>query len=463
MQNLDVSYNTIKNILTKIPSYYISQGDGGYDIFCVGEVETITCHLSGLDTSDISNFETNYKSNCTSVPSPADASVLGKIANKVPFVVPKDANGIPLTITQPRTGDEVITTTHNFCDKSTWASQSIRVVDKTLTSFDGYQWSSDDLYWIDMVSGRVQDDDGLVEEQKIFNPSDPHGYSVVITVDDIEKTMRPIFENSGGDYEVFWEDGYIKSFEDWSGKTVKASYSKADGSFFILRPLPGKILNIEAAEADFSQNVIINDTIEYSVYGYVDIFAPQYMYNVGVGTATFTNNSDTVSGSGTSFTTEISPGMYVRLEADSQYSYMVVASVDSDTQLTLAAPYQGSSGTGTMAFSQNPTGVYPSGYKVQLTNNKYKRISQIFNEAVGAYPAISVFGATEEHKQLSLKEFRRQSRGIKSFIQSIPFRYATVRQLKSSLGLELHVGLSNNQIFGGDLGTLTFYCVSADE
>lgn len=287
-----------------------------------------------------------------------------------------------MNVSQPRTGSETIYSTHNFCDKVSWFSDSIRVNNKVLTSSDGYRWETGDTYIVDMISGRVQDDDGLVEEQMIFNPSDPHGYQVVLTVDGYAKTIREPFFTSGGDYEVFWEDGYILSFDNWTDKTVVASYSKVNSSIFILKPLPGTILDIEAAEADFSIDAEMRDTIEYSIWGYASIFAPQ----LGL----------------------------------------------------------------------------PNGTKIPLTVGKYKRFSQLLNEAIGTYPLIEVHNNIEL-ANLSLREFRRQSRNIKSKIQSIPFRYATTRSLRDSLGLELHVSLLNNIEFGGFLGSLTFYCTSKAE
>lgn len=195
---------------------------------------------------------------------------------------PRSPDDILLTIPEPRRGSEVIYATHNYCDPVSWFGDSVRSVDETLSdSGDGYSFISGQINWIDMVSGRVLDDDGLVEEQKELNPSDPHGYQVIILVDGYEKEMRVLFENNGGDYEVYWDDGYVKFYESQAGKTVTASYSYASGSTFYIKPMPGKILNIEAAEADFSAGLIQNDTIQYSVWGYVDVFAPQYLISNG--------------------------------------------------------------------------------------------------------------------------------------------------------------------------------------
>jgi hypothetical protein len=275
LDKINVSYVVIKELLTKLPSYYTEHGEGSYTLYAVGDDSIITS-LINAESSDVTDFETNYKSSCTLVAYAEDAFVLASVVNNKKFVFPKSSNGIPLTISEPRQGSEVIYATHNFCDKSTWYSTSVRVENQQLTDIgDGYTFTSPDGYWIDMISGRVLDDDGLVEEQIELNPNSPHGYAVIVKVDNIEKTMREPFENSGGDYSVDFENGTILFFESQSGKTVTASYSKANTSIFILRPLPGKQLDIEAAEADFSTDLVMNDAVYYTVFGYAAVFAPQ--------------------------------------------------------------------------------------------------------------------------------------------------------------------------------------------
>jgi len=309
--------------------------------------------------------------------------------NQVIVEQPKDSAGIPLTVPEPRKGTEVIYATHNFCDQVSWFGDSIRVNETLTDSGDGYRFNSAHVNWIDMISGRVLDDDGLRDEQASLNPEDPHGYLVVVKADDVVKDMRVPFETSGGDYEVFWDDGYVVFYESQAGKTINASYSYANGSTFYVKPLPGKILNIEAAEADFSAGLIQNDTIEYAVWGFVDAFAPQLLDSNG--------------------------------------------------------------------------GPYPSGTKIPIKTGYYKRYTQILREAIGAYPTLTPNAADPNHYPLSYKEFRRVSRGSKTETQSTPFRYATVRDLHSSSGMELRVRLIHNREFDGESATLTFYCTSQDE
>jgi len=308
----------------------------------------------------------------------------------VNIIQPKDPNGIPLIISEPRSGSEAIYATHNFCDKTTWFGDSVRVNDEVLTdSGDGYVFTSIHINWIDMRTGRVLDDDGLVEEQQLLNPGDPHGYQVIVKSDSVLKTPHDIFETSGQDYEIFYDDGYVKFAQSQSGKTVTASYSYENGSTFYVKPLPGKTLAIEAAEADFSDDIGQNDTIEYSVWGLVDVFAPQYLQSNG--------------------------------------------------------------------------GPYPSGTKIPLKTGRYKRYTQVLREAIGAFPVLNSNGALDEHKNLSMKEFRRQSRGGLRSMQSVPFRYATVRALYSDYGMELRVKLLHDREFYGEISTITFYCTSENK
>jgi hypothetical protein len=70
------------------------------------------------------------------------------------------------------------------------------------------------------------------------------------------------------------------------------------------------------------------------------------------GTVTFTQGSTTVTGSGTSFLSEVSAGEIVILDSDASTVHIepipwaAVASVDSDTQITLASAYNGAGGSG---------------------------------------------------------------------------------------------------------------------
>lgn len=94
MHHLNVTYSTIKTIINTIPTFYLQQGDGGYDLFVVGDDSFVQTHVSG-DSDDKSDFDSHYKSSAVAVSSADDAKVLGNVANKVPFVAPRAGDGRP--------------------------------------------------------------------------------------------------------------------------------------------------------------------------------------------------------------------------------------------------------------------------------------------------------------------------------------------------------------------------------
>lgn len=274
---------------------------------------------------------------------------------------------IPLFAPAPREGSEVIYATHNLCDKTTWYSQSTRVTAETLTdSGDGLTWGSANANWIDLYSGRVMDDDGIRADIS-------HGYAIIVSVDGVEKTMREPYETSGGDFSINFVTGAVTFFTSQAGKAVVATYSFESGATWILRPSAGTVLDVESAEAQFSSDVVANDTLRFSIHGLAAVFAPE-----------------AVAGG--------------QLQA---------------TDL------------------------------VEIGSERYKRITQIVDQAIGAFPAIPAMGGAQ--------------RGVQTSIHGFPFRYGTLRRLYSSYGMELRVTLEHGRPFGGEYATATFYCVSRAE
>jgi len=91
---------------------------------------------------------------------------------------------------------------------------------------------------------------------------------------------------------------------------------------------------------------------------------------------------------------------------------------------------------------------YPSGTKIPIATEEFKTLDQIIDEAQGAYPMIPPIGGP---------------RGKTQVTYGFPFKYGTVREIKSSLGMELRVSLKNNLIFGGERATATFYMILKNE
>lgn len=193
----------------------------------------------------------------------------------------RQADGASVVALGGLIGKEVIYGSHNYCDPCVWYSESDRVVDKALSNNAG-TWESGDVNWITMTGGRLMDEDAISEDQTIFEPGDPHGYLVKVTVDGVEKEEREPLLSSGGDYTVDYENGTVTPItEDWTGQTVLASYSKAAGSGWILKPLPGKALVVSKSEVQFSKDISMTSAIVMEAYGNVTYFAPHLAVSKG--------------------------------------------------------------------------------------------------------------------------------------------------------------------------------------
>lgn len=171
-----------------------------------------------------------------------------------------------------RQGDEAVMATHNFADSTTWFTESEQVVSGVLTQGDenGKIWRHAQSNWIDLSHGKYWGEDNLVTREQ---------YTVQVWVDDELKVQISNFADvlSEGDYVVNYKKGEIRTRESWAGKTVKASFSYAQGSGWCIAPKAGDIIVIEDAEAQFSSDVEINDSIVFTVKGYAAVFAPDYV------------------------------------------------------------------------------------------------------------------------------------------------------------------------------------------
>lgn len=83
-----------------------------------------------------------------------------------------------------------------------------------------------------------------------------------------------------------------------------------------------------------------------------DDFSGSGLTTAITGTLTFTNGSTTVTGSGSVFQTELTSDHYIKKTADVEANYVRIASVDSNTSLTLLTPYIGTTASTTGVYSR---------------------------------------------------------------------------------------------------------------
>ena len=218
----------------------------------------------------------------------------------LPLPDAKNSEGIPLVAIHGtdnhvqmvgRVGSEMTRVTHNFCDPCTWFGDSQRVNSEILSnSGDGLTWESVNSNWIDMTHGRVHGEGRYREEEGT------HGYHVIVRVNGVAQTPRPIRASDwslGGDYYVDYETGRV-IFQNPPAQAPMVEYSYATTSSWYLTPAAGKKIQIENAEVQWS-NVTYNCTIVQEVQVEVapgvwvgpEVFAPTEMAKYRGLTKTF--------------------------------------------------------------------------------------------------------------------------------------------------------------------------------
>lgn len=109
---------------------------------------------------------------------------------------------------------------------------------------------------------------------------------------------------------------------------------------------------------DTSGNLQIRGPILTDEGSFRDDFSGAALFTTISGTASFTNGSKVVSGSGTSFTTQVGVGQYLKLAGDANSAYAQVYTVNNDTSITLLTPYTGSTSTNTTVVSNWTSSVF---------------------------------------------------------------------------------------------------------
>lgn len=155
-------------------------------------------------------------------------------------------------------GEGRVMVTHNWCDPTTWYTQSERALLNTLDdSGDGLTFLSDHPNWIDLTHGKVYCEDLI---SNLYLPT--------VKVNDVVMTERIPWADSGGDFTINYDTGHVTFFVSQAGNTVTADYSWENGSLFILAPANGKRLWVEYSEVQFSKDIEVNSSIYFQPWAY---------------------------------------------------------------------------------------------------------------------------------------------------------------------------------------------------
>lgn len=166
--------------------------------------------------------------------------------------------GLRKVTSEPREGSETLVVSHNWCDPTTWFTQSERVEGEALAdSGDGLIFNSLHDYWIDLTHGNYYNEHRIADQ---YVPS--------VYIDGVKAAERDPFADTGGDFVIDYKTGNVTFTSNQSGKTITADYSRANGSLFIVSPKPEKVLIIEESEVQFSKDVVLNDSTYFQAFCY---------------------------------------------------------------------------------------------------------------------------------------------------------------------------------------------------
>lgn len=160
-------------------------------------------------------------------------------------------------------------TTHDYTDPTTWYGSSIYVLDEVATdSGDQLTYTLAHANVIDVYHGKLFQEDFLKD-------SSNRSYRVTVKVNDVVKTEQDPHLGTGGDFTVNYVAGSVTFFSALNPlDVVKVTYHYATDSVFIIKPDSGKMLKIGAAEFQFTDDIVLTDTIKIQPYGFVEIFDP---------------------------------------------------------------------------------------------------------------------------------------------------------------------------------------------
>jgi len=133
---------------------------------------------------------------------------------------------------------------HDFCDPTTWYTDSVRQNDETLTTLDNLIFSSQHVNWIDLSHGKV-----------------PYEHRLLDTYKPIVKVNGAVVDSG---FTIDYKLGKITFDSEKSGSTIIVDYSYANGSAWSITPAQGKILKILGtvikftSDASFGQDQAIN-------------------------------------------------------------------------------------------------------------------------------------------------------------------------------------------------------------
>ena len=148
--------------------------------------------------------------------------------------------------------------TPNFCDKTTWYQDSLRVEDEVLLDSGDHQTYTltAPCYVSDLKHGKVFGEDNAVET-----------YGTVVTVDAVLKVEHSP-GTTDGDYLVNYVTGAVTFKNPLAGtEVVLLTYSKIRTSLCKVQPPEGMKMRVGYVEVQFAKNIGLIDTLIFQLWG----------------------------------------------------------------------------------------------------------------------------------------------------------------------------------------------------
>lgn len=178
----------------------------------------------------------------------------------------KDSKGRLFVTPWPTEGSRKTVISHRWNDPTTWAENAVKHVDQLATGGAASVYQLPHTNIINCKHGKLWAEEQIADEKHIKVEADNGAGWIELTEED--------FHTGNGDYTVNYEAGTINYN---AGTNVRATYYAAGSSLFTIKPTAGKALLIKSAEVQFAADTEMSDTVIFETFGYVDVFAPQYL------------------------------------------------------------------------------------------------------------------------------------------------------------------------------------------
>lgn len=196
-------------------------------------------------------------------------------------------------------------------------------------------------------------------------------------------------------------------------------------------PDPGSYPKTNQPLVSFDANgrLETHSTVTSDEGSFRDDFSGVALTTALTGTLGFTSGGFIVTGSGTSFTTQIVKGQWIKKSADAETLYAQVAIVNSDTQIGLATAYGGTTALGVAGVISNWLTVTPSGGSITVATSVITIASGTTNGASGYIERIGDYLPYTFQAYLSISQRVANQTAIIGFRDNFatPIKQAVVR------------------------------------